>query len=126
MTFTKVISKLLRQQNFAVLRKNLDSTTTAFAECHRKLEGCQLSSPPLKTVLDQSNLLLFYIQISDNAVYNNSIFNIGLATKFSTNLEGLLHFSQPYLSIEASLQLPPAILSPTLAIHPNQAASRGQ
>ena len=39
MTFTKVISKLLRRQNFAVVRKNLDSTTTAFAECRRKFRG---------------------------------------------------------------------------------------
>ena len=107
--------------------------------------------PSLKTGQDQSNLLLFYVQIPwylikvehatlskswvfgscflselENTVYNNSIFHIGLATKFSTNLEGLLHFSPPYLSIQASLQLPPSILTPTIAIQPNQTASRGQ
>ena len=62
----------------------------------------------------------------DNTVYNNSIFHIGLATKFSTNLEGLLHFSPPYFSIQASLQSPPSILTPTIAIQSNQIASRGQ
>ena len=49
----------------------------------------------------------------DSTVYNNSIFLIGLATKFSTNLEGLLHFSP-----QASLQSPPSILTPTVAIQP--------
>ena len=39
MTFTKVISKLSWRQNFAVVRKNLDGTTTAFAECRRKFRG---------------------------------------------------------------------------------------
>ena len=39
MTFTKVMSKLSRRQNFAVVRKNLDDTTTAFAECRRKFRG---------------------------------------------------------------------------------------
>ena len=62
----------------------------------------------------------------DNTVYSNSVFHIGLATKFSTNLEGLLHFSPPYLSIQASLQSTPSILTPTVAIQPNQTASRGQ
>ena len=41
MNFTKVISKLLRRQNFAVVRKNLDGTTAAFAECCRKLRGLE-------------------------------------------------------------------------------------
>ena len=39
MTFTKVISKLSRRQNFAVVRKNLDDTTMAFAECRPKFRG---------------------------------------------------------------------------------------
>ena len=37
----KVISKLLQQQNFAIVRKDLDGTMTAFAECHRKFRGLQ-------------------------------------------------------------------------------------
>ena len=39
MAFTKVMSKLSRRQNFAVVRKNLDRTTAAFAECRRKFGG---------------------------------------------------------------------------------------
>ena len=36
MVFTKVVSKLSRQQNFAFVRKNLNGTMMAFAECCRK------------------------------------------------------------------------------------------
>ena len=39
MVFTKVMSKLSQQQSFAVLRRNFDGSTTAFAGCHRKLRG---------------------------------------------------------------------------------------
>ena len=46
MVFTKVISKLPRRQNFAAIRKNLDGTMTAFAECRHKLRG--LNSRKLK------------------------------------------------------------------------------
>ena len=31
-----MISKLSRWQNFAVIRKNIDGTTSTFAECRRK------------------------------------------------------------------------------------------
>ena len=37
--FTEVISKLSQQQNFAVIRKNFDSTSKAFATYHRKFRG---------------------------------------------------------------------------------------
>ena len=107
--------------------------------------------PSLKTGQDQSNLLLFYVQIpwylikvehatlSKSWVFGNCFlfrvrqhslqqlnFPCRTCYKISTNLEGLLHFSPPYLSIQASLQSPPSILTPTIAIQPNQTASRGQ
>ena len=107
--------------------------------------------PSLKTGQDQSNLLLFYVQIPwylikvehatllKSWVFGNCFlfrvrqhslqqlnFPYRTCYKFSTNLEGLLHFPPPYLSIQASLQLPPSILTLTVAIQPNQTASRGQ
>ena len=42
MTFTKVISELSQRQSFAVIRKNLGSTTTVFAKCHHKFRGLLL------------------------------------------------------------------------------------
>ena len=39
MVFTKLISKLLQEENFTVGRKNLHGTTTAFAKCCRKFRG---------------------------------------------------------------------------------------
>ena len=42
-TFTKVISKLSRQQKFAIIRENFDVTTMAFAECCHKFRGLQIS-----------------------------------------------------------------------------------
>ena len=37
--FAKVISKLSQWQNFAVIRKSLEGTTTVFAECCHKFRG---------------------------------------------------------------------------------------
>ena len=42
MTFNKVISKLSQWQNFAIIRKNLDSATTTFAKCCHKFIGLKL------------------------------------------------------------------------------------
>ena len=39
MVFTEVTSKLSQQQNFAVIRKNFDGTSKAFATYHRKFRG---------------------------------------------------------------------------------------
>ena len=120
-----MISKLLRPQNFAIVRKNLDSTATAFAECHRKFRGLPSEPPPFSRQCWIKFIIVLHADIRQNSLQQLNL-QYRTCYKIFYKLEGLLHFSPPYLSIETSLQLPPAILSPTLAIHPNQAASRGQ
>ena len=42
MSFTKVVSKLSWRPNFVIIKKTLDSTTTAFEECCRTFRGLHL------------------------------------------------------------------------------------
>ena len=108
------------------------------------------AQPSLKTGQDQSNLLLFYKQIPwylikvEHATLSKS-WVFGSCFLFRVRQHSLQQLDFPYrtcykifykfgrtasffttLSIQASLQLPPSILTPTIVIQPNQTASRGQ
>ena len=54
--FTQVISKLSRQQNFAIIKNNLGSTT-AFSECHRKFSELYMNIK--NTIYDDLKTTLF-------------------------------------------------------------------